>query len=120
MNRHFASRQVQLTTLLTMQQIILSQMHTHADRLLSCWESDEEIPFRLGGLMGWTDHGEFQKAYQSILISAAPITDTDKIDITYNQSLEIYMDMMVKANNRIKDLCILQQDKIIAVPTHVR
>ena len=108
MNRHFASRHVQLTTLASMQHVILSQMMAYPDRLVACWEADTETPQRLGELFGWTDPNVFEDAYSEMFIVPSPITDSDRKEITKDNHLKVYMDGMVASNNRIKELCLKQ------------
>jgi len=110
MNRHFASRHVQLTTLASMQHIILSQMMAHPDRLVACWESDAdtETPKELGQLFGWTDPADFEDAYNNLFIAPPLITATERKDIIKDDNLKVYMDGMVASNNRIKELCFQQ------------
>lgn len=105
MNRHFASRHVQLTTLASMQHVILSQMMAYPDRLVACWEADTETPKHLGELFGWTDPTAFEDAFNEMFIVPSPITDDDRREITQGDHLKVYMDGMVASNNRIKELC---------------
>ena len=116
MNRHFASRHVQLTTLASMQHVILSQMMAYPDRLVACWEADTETPKQLGELFGWTDPTAFEDAYSELFIVPSPITENDRKEITKDNHLKVYMDGMVASNSRIKELCLQQ----LEVNQHVK
>ena len=111
MNRHFASRHVQLTTLASMQHIVLSQMMIYPDRLVACWEADTETPKDLGLQFGWTNPDDFEEAYNKLFIVPSPITADDRTEITKDDHLKVYMDGMVASNNRIKELCYQQLER---------
>jgi len=108
MNRQFASRHIQLQTLNSMLKVVQGQMLSQPEGLVACWESDEGLSGGvrdLGKLFGWEDPDEFDEFYASIFRKPAPLTDEERMEITKDNKLEVYMHSMVKSMENIKILC---------------
>ena len=108
MNRQFSSRHIQLQTLNSMLKIVQGQMLSHPDRLVACWESDEGLKGgvqHLGRLFGWVDSKSFDDFYSQIFVEPKTLSEEEKLEITRDKKLEIYMRSMVKSTDTIKALC---------------
>eukprot|EP00562_Extubocellulus_spinifer_P017243 CAMPEP_0178609718 /NCGR_PEP_ID=MMETSP0697-20121206/38789_1 /TAXON_ID=265572 /ORGANISM="Extubocellulus spinifer, Strain CCMP396" /LENGTH=1413 /DNA_ID=CAMNT_0020248299 /DNA_START=166 /DNA_END=4403 /DNA_ORIENTATION=- len=108
MNRHFASRHVQLQTLHSMLGVIQGQMLSHSDRLVACWESDMGAnggASDLAKLFGWKNEAKFDGWYSKIFLEPLPLSEEDKSEITMEKQLEVYMNSMIKDMANIKATC---------------
>ncbi len=108
MNRNFASRHVQLQTLHSMLGIIQGQMLSHPDRIVACWESDMGVDggaSDLGAMFGWKNPAKFEKFYEKIFLEPSVLNDEDRLEITKETQLEVYMNSMVRDMAKVKDLC---------------
>ena len=108
MNRNFASRHVQLQTLHSMLGIIQGQMLSHPDRNVACWESDmgaDGGAGDLGALFGWKDPAKFEEFYNKIFLEPSALSDEDRLEITKEKQLEVYMNSMVRDMAKVKNLC---------------
>jgi hypothetical protein len=108
MNRNFASRHIQLQTLHSMLGIIQGQMISHPERNVACWESDTGADggaSDLGAIFGWQNRAKFEKSYNRIFLEPPALTDEDKLEITKEKQLEVYMNSMVRDMAKVKNLC---------------
>ena len=108
MNRNFASRHVQLQTLHSMLGIIQGQMLSHPDRNVACWESDmgsDGGASDLGEIFGWKNSAKFNEFYDKIFLEPSALSDEDKLEITKEKQLEVYMNSMVRDMAKVKSLC---------------
>ena len=108
MNRQFSSRHIQLQTLNSMLKIVQGQMLSHPDRLVACWESDEGLSGGvqdLGRLFGWADSKSFDDFYSQLFVEPKALSDEERMEITQDKKLEIYMRSMVRSMDTIKALC---------------
>jgi len=113
MNRQFSSRHIQLQTLNSMLKIVQGQMLSHPDRLVACWESDKGLSGGvqdLGRLFGWDDPKLFGDFYSQIFVEPKALSEEERMEITRDKKLEIYMKSMVKSMSTIKALCHQQLD----------
>jgi len=91
-----------------MLKVVQGQMLSQPEGLVACWESDEGLSGGvrdLGKLFGWEDPDEFDEFYASIFHKPAPLTDEERMEITKDNKLEVYMHSMVKSMENIKILC---------------
>ena len=91
-----------------MLKVVQGQMLSHPDRLVACWESDEGLSGGvqdLGRLFGWSDMQAFGDFYSQTFVEPKALSEEERIEITRDRKLEIYMRSMVRSMDTIKELC---------------
>lgn len=107
-NRQFSSRHIQLQILNSMLKIVQGQMLSHPDRLVACWESDKGLSGGvqdLGRIFGWVDSKSFGDFYSQLFVEPQAIAEEERLEITRDRKLAIYMRSMVRSMDMIKALC---------------
>jgi len=101
-----------INTLISMLKIINSQLSSHSDRLLGCWnydKSSEEMLSILRNIFTYNNKTEFRYLYDELFNNLTiwygpPISEESKLKMISKRFNESMVEL-VKLHNKTKDLC---------------
>lgn len=101
-----------INTLISMLKIINSQLSSHSDRLLGCWnydKSSEEMLSILRNIFTYNNKTEFRYLYDGLFSNLTiwygpPISEESKLKMISKRFNESMVEL-VKLHNKTKDLC---------------
>jgi len=108
MNRDFGNPHEKMLAVISMLSVIESQMISNPKYLAACWNIESRIPNQgtkfIAQYLGWNDD-EYEE-YFSNMYSKSPLTEKEKAIITDNGNLDIYMENLLTAHDRINRKCM--------------
>ena len=66
----------------------------------------------LGRLFGWKNPAKFEEFYNKIFLEPSALSDEDRLEITKEKQLEVYMNSMVRDMAKVKNLCKQQVEGV--------
>lgn len=109
-NRNFSLTQLQqIKTMTIMLDVIHGQLLDNPDRVAACWDYGSAVGGGIedvGALLGW-ERSNFTSFYSRIYRAKPPLSNEEKLKIVPKE-LQVYMDSMVHANEKVWNTCQTQ------------